>query len=263
MKKFLFVFLALIVGVVASAIVLIPEPKETPPEPERPIGPILQHTAQSLLPVWDQNYRTAVALEYDLGAPESEEKELEGVQCPIPMNCRVRNYTGIQCVFASLECLGRWAECKQLVEPPITSRPDCKSYSGPTDAANKLNRFGVKFKNVYRNREEGIRTIKQAMKDGRGCLWGVPGHAMVLCHYDEEKDTVKWIDNSDRSLRVQTTTIDKFKRRWDGWVIVIYAEPDLFPAKSLRLDLPNQIPIIDRNNPQGQYPKNYIPVPKK
>lgn len=29
------------------------------------------------------------------------------------------------------------------------------------------------------------------------------------------------------------------------------------------LDLANQIPIIDRNNPQGKYPKGYIPRPKK
>lgn len=228
-----------------------------------PIAPTVQPSPQSLLPVWDQNYRTSFSETYDSGVPEDEEKELEGVQCPIPMSDRVRNHTGIQCVFASIECIGRWAEEPKLMNPPLTSRSDCKSYSGPSDAASKLTKYGVKFEQEYRDREAGIALIKKAMRDGRGCLWGVPGHAMTLIHYDEANDTVKWIDNSDRSLRVQTTTIDKFKRRWDGWVLVIYADHDLFPGKAMGLTLPNRIPIVDQNEQQGQYPPDYIPVPQK
>lgn len=256
--------LAIALGLTLAALLSLTE-KPKPPVKNDPIGPIVQHTPQSLLPVWDDKYQTAVAVEYDstTGDPVDEEKELEGVQCPIPMKCRVKNYTGIQCVFSSLECLARWSDCKQLLEPePLTSRPGCKSYSGPQDAAQKLTKFGVRFENSYRDREAGIRLIKKAMADGRGTLWGVPGHAMVLCHYDEEKDVVKWIDNSDRSLRIQTTTVAKFKQRWDSWVMVIYADPDPFPARAQRLTLPNMIPIIDRNNPQGKYDKNYIPMPQ-
>lgn len=178
------------------------------------------------------------------------------------MKDRVKNYTGIQCVFASTECLGRWAECKQLLEPePLTSRPDCKSYSGPNDLAEKLNKYKVKFQQSYRDKSKGLELIKQAMFEGRGCLFGVPGHAMVLCHYDENTDTVKWIDNSDRSLRLQTMSVKKFQNQWDTWVCVIYAEPDVVPMKTNKLL--NLIPIIDRNNPQDNYPKGYIPYPQK
>ncbi len=101
------------------------------------------------------------------------------------------------------------------------------------------------------------------MAEGRGCLFGIPGHAMVLVHYDDEKKVVKYVNNSNSKLPVQTWTLDQFNQKWDTWVIVIYADPDVIPQKVLRLDLPNQIPIIDRNNPQGKYPKNYIPIPIK
>lgn len=227
------------------------------------IAPSVALNQYSKLPVWHPEYQTSYSASYDSGEPERD--ELKDVQCPIPMKDRVRNYTGIQCVFASIECLGRWAEEKKLMDPPLTSRSDCKSYSGPSDAANKLRKYGVKFEQRYRDRAAGIELIKKAVNEGRGCLWGVPGHAMVLCHYDEATDTVKWIDNSDRQLRVQTTTVDKFKKKWDSWVLVIYADKDPFPEKVqlLRLTLPNRIPIIDRNNQQGQYPKNYIPMPRK
>lgn len=220
------------------------------------LGPV---SPSSELPVWHPDYQTSVSLSYYAGDPEAD--ELKDVQAPIPMKDRVKNYTGIQCVFSSLECLGRWAECKPLVDPPMTSRADCKSYSGPSDAASKLRKLGVKFEDSYRDRAKGIQLIKKAMAEGRGCLWGVPGHAMVLCHYDEAKDTVKWIDNSDRSLRVQTTTVAKFNQRWDSWVVIVYAEPDVIPTKLGRSNLPNLIPIIDRNGIKKELPKDYIPIP--
>lgn len=224
--------------------------------------PKIFHTEFSILPIWDVKYQTAISQEYESGPVD--DSELEGVQCPIPMKDRVRNYTGIQCVFSSLECLARWAECKNLLEPiPLTSRSGCKSFSSPKDAAVKLKKFGVKFEQSYQNTDEGIELIKKSMSEGRGVLWGVPGHAMVLCHYDENKNVVKWIDNSDKKLRIQTTTVDSFKKRWNGWVLAIYAEPDLFPDKMITTNLANQIPIIDRSGNQGKYEKGYIPTPQK
>ena len=206
-------------------------------------------------------YRTNYVEEYDSGLPE--EDELEGVQCPIPMKCRVKNYTGTQCVFSSLECLARWAEIKELLEPePITSRSGCRSYSGPTDAAKKIAAFGVRFENEYKDKSKAIKLLKRAMADGRGALMDIPGHAIVICHYDEKAGLVKIIDNSDRSLRIQTWSVDKFKKLWGGWIMVIYNKNDPFPYKS-KNNLPNELPIIDRNNPQGNYEKNYIPLPKK
>lgn len=236
-----------------------------------PIEPVIFHHQQSKLPVWHPEYKTTYVKDYDSGEPENN--ELEGVQCPIPMENRVRNYTGIQCVFSSTEMLARWAECKELLEPePITSRPNCKSYSGPSDLKNKLESFGLKpwsengtgpmYRQAYRNKEEAMKLLKVAMEEGRGALFGVPGHAMVIIHYDEENDEVKYVDNSDRSLRVQTMSINKFHQRWDGWICVIYASPDLLPAKAKGRGLAQQIPIIDRNNSQGQYPSDYIPMPQ-
>lgn len=223
------------------------------------IEPVVHHHSRSTLHPSDPQYLTTYVEEYDSGEPE--EDELEGVQCPIPMKDRVRNYTGIQCVFSSIEMLGRWAECKKLIDPPITSRSNCKSYSGPSDLAKKLNAIGVKFEQTT-NKTDGLKLIKRAMAEGRGCLFSVPGHAMVLIHYDEETDTVKWVDNSDRSLRVQTMTVKRFHQRWDHWVCVIYAEKDLFPMKAIG-NLAAQIPIKDRNNPQGEYPPDYFPLPRK
>jgi hypothetical protein len=228
----------------------------------QPFNQIIIHNERSLLPVWHPNYQTAQSVIFEEEG-EPEEKELEGVQCPIPMKDRVKNYTGIQCVFSSLECIGRWAEIQALIEPPITSRSDCKRYSGPKDASEKLTRLKVKFINSYGDKKKGIEIIKQAMADGRGTLWGVPGHAMVLCHYDESAKVVKYINNSNHKLPVQTMTLDEFNRKWDSWVMVVYNEPDPFPAKARGIDLPNLIPIIDRNSPQGQYPKSYIPKPIK
>jgi hypothetical protein len=188
------------------------------------------------------------------------EPQLEELQCPIPMECRVRNYTGTQCVFSSLEMLARWAECKKLLEPePLTSRSGCRSYSGPSHAAGILDKYGVKYENIYRDQDEAIALIKKAMTEGRGCLFGVPGHAMVLVHYDEKADKVCWVDNSDRSLKVQTMTVSQFKRKWDSWVVVIYADPDVVPYKVG--NFARQIPIRDRSGPQRQYPKDFIPMP--
>lgn len=224
-------------------------------------NPVIHLDKFSNLPVWHPEYRTTYVEDYDSGEPDAN--ELDGVQSPIPMECRVRNYTGTQCVFSSLECLARWAELKALLEPePLTSRPGCRSYSSPTDAASKLKNFGVKFENEYRDRTKAIELLKRAMADGRGALMDIPGHALVICHYDEQAGIVKVIDNSDRSLKVQTWPMSKFNRLWGGWIMVVYAEKELFPAKA-GSGFANQIPILDRNNPQGIYPKDYIPNPVK
>ena len=189
------------------------------------------------------------------------EPELESLQCPIPMECRVRNYTGIQCVYSSTEMLGRWAEEPKLVNPPLTSRGDCKGYSSSGQLARVLRGLDVKFEQSTGSETAGILLIKKAMEEGRGCLFGVPGHAMVLVHYDEETDRVCWVDNSDRSLQVQTMTIRRFKERWSYWVCVIYADNEVIPYKIGRG--PNLLPIVDWTNPHRQHdPKDLIVMPK-
>jgi hypothetical protein len=187
-----------------------------------------------------------------------EDEDLADVMVPIPMKDRVPNYTGIQCVWVSIEALGRYAEEPKLIG--LNKDPECKSYSGPSSAARKLKQLGVKFEQTTSKSDRSL-IIKSVVKERRGCLFAVPGHAMVLVHYDEEKGIVKYFNNSDSTLKIRTWTMDEFNKRWDGWILAIYADNDIIP---LKYSPPaTQIPIMNRNNPQGEYPKDYILFPKR
>lgn len=154
---------------------------------------------------------------------------LEKLHCPIPHEDRVRNNTGSQCVFSSIEMLGRWAEEPKLYH--LTRRRDCQGTSSPHGAARLLDRMGIRYKQTVYDKRNGLVLIKKAMYEGRGCLFGVPGHAMVLVHYSEKDDLVCWVNNSNRSLKVSYGTVQQFHRMWDGWVLVICAEKDIIPRK--------------------------------
>lgn len=212
----------------------------------------------SELPVNHPEYQTTYVEPYTYGGSEPS---LDSLQCPIPMEDRVPNYTGIQCVYSSTEMLGRWAEEPKLVEPPITSRSDCKGYSGPSRLSSILRKLEVRFEQSNGSRSKGLQLIKKAMDEGRGCLFGVPGHAMVLVHYDESNDRVCWVDNSDRSLKVQTMSVSRFKQRWDSWICIIYADNDVIPYKLGRG--PNLIPIRDWENGEELDPRDWITLPSR
>jgi len=208
--------------------------------------------AQNFPPPND-NYTTSFTLPFvsETGVVEATIED----QCPIPMKDRVFNYSEIQCVWASIEMIGRWAEEPKLTNPPITSRRDCKSYASPGLAAERLNELGVKFSQSYKDRSRGISLIKRAMAERRGCMFGIPGHAMVMVHYDERANIVKYVNNSDRSLKIQTTTVNEFNEMWDTWVLVIYADNDIIPAK---FDSARTLPIHGKS-----YPSDFIPLPRK
>lgn len=200
------------------------------------------------------DYQTTFVDEYDsIGI----EIPIESLQCPIPKKDRVRNYTGIQCVYSSIEMLGRWAEEPKLIDPPITSRPECKGYSGPSRAAEILNNLEVKFEQSYGNKEKGRILLEKAMKEGRGALWDVPGHAMVIVHYDLKENRVCWVDNSDRTLKVQETTIDKFEKRWGSWILVIYADNDVVPKKIKIFNMPT----LNVEDSVMKLKKGFVPFP--
>jgi hypothetical protein len=206
----------------------------------------------------EEDYRTTFIQVYHSNAVK--QPDIESLQCPIPIENRVKNYTGVQCVYSSIEMLGRWAEEPKLINPPITSRSDCKSYSSPKVAAERLNRLGVKFEQSWGDKKKGIELIKKSMREGRGCLWDVPGHAMALVHYSESENRVCWVDNADYKLRIQETTIGKFKERWNSWVLVIYADNDVIPYKLNKFFI---FPIMDNKNKIIDYPKDFIPFPTK
>lgn len=188
---------------------------------------------------------------------DGQDVPLDDLNCPIPHKDRVKNYTGIQCVYSSIEALGRWAEEPKLINPPITSRPDCKSFSGPKQAGAILDRLKVKFEQTYGDKEKGVKLIKKAMREGRGCLWDVPGHAMILVHYDEKQDKVCWVDNSDSSLKIQQTTVEKFNKRWGSWILVIYADNDITTEKVYKYNFP----ILDHDC-LIDFQKGFIPFPQ-
>lgn len=183
--------------------------------------------------------------------------DLDSLQCPIPRYDRVRNYTGTQCVWSSIETLGRWAGEDKLFDPPLTSRKQCKSYSGPGLSASVLNALEVRFEQTYGDRKRGLEMIRRAMQEGRGALFDVPGHAMVIVHFDEEGDRVCWIDNSDNTLKVQTSTMKSFIKRWGSWVLVIYADEDIVHWKAHRM----HIPVFGVEESSFIPQRNFIPLP--
>ena len=183
------------------------------------------------------------------------DENLSELMVPIPMENRVYNKTGIQCVWASIECLGRYAEEPKLTY--LTNDKDCKGYASPSSLSKKLKSLNVKFEQTT-NRNDISLILKSIVKERRGCLFGVPGHAMVLVHFDQEKEIVKYINNSDKTLKVRTWNIKEFQQRWDGWICVIYADNDVVSRKYTKI---YPIPIIDKITPQGNYNKDYVLMP--
>lgn len=186
-----------------------------------------------------------------------KDADLDSLQCPIPKKDRVRNYTGIQCVWSSIETLGRWAGEERLIAPALTSRKECKSYSGPELSSRVLGSLGVRFKQTFGDRKKGIEMIKEAMAEGRGALFDVPGHAMVIVHFSEEENRVCWIDNSDDTVKVQTSTMARFMERWRTWVLVIYAEEDMVPYRIYA----RKIPVFGPEGDNLLLPINFVPFP--
>lgn len=183
-----------------------------------------------------------------------QEEDHHGLMVPIPKEDRVFNKTGIQCVWASIECLGRFANEKKLIG--LTNHEDCQSYASPTTLAAKLKSLKVKFEQTVNKKDKSL-LIKSLVEERRGCLFGIPGHAMVLVHYDEQNKFVKYINNSDKNLKVRTWSLDEFNQRWDGWICVVYADNDLIYRRYSDCS----IPIVDKNSSQGNYKKDYIIKP--
>lgn len=184
-----------------------------------------------------------------------EDEDASNVMVPIPMRDRVFNKTGIQCVWASLECLGRYAGERKLTD--LTSLPDCKSYSSPPSAARKLRELGVRFEQTVSRGDRSL--IRRAVvEERRGVLFDIPGHAMVLVHYDEQRGIVKYINNSDSSLKVRTWSMEEFNRRWDGWVCAVYADEDIIPWKGAAA----KIRIVDMEMSGFVGPKDYVLMPR-
>lgn len=183
------------------------------------------------------------------------DEDISGVMVPIPMKDRVFNKTGIQCVWASLECIGRYAEEKKIIG--LTNDRDCKSYSSPIGAAIKLNELKVKFEQTTSKSDKSL-IYKAVVKEKRGVLFGIPGHAMVMVHYDEKSGVMKYINNSDIELKVRTWKIEDFDKRWDGWICAVYADNDIIRLKFMA----SKIRVVDKSDQDFIAPKGYILFPQ-
>lgn len=180
-----------------------------------------------------------------------EDENLDNLQAPIPMEDRVPNRTGIQCVWSSIETLARYCGEERLYN--ITYNDNYKSYASPNSTRRMFEKYEIEYEMTTSTKDRSL-LIKGCVMENRGCGFGIPGHVMTMVHYDEEKGIVKYIDNSDPQLKIRVWSMSEFDRRWDGWAFIIRAKNDRISARK-------DIPIKDRSSEQGSYNKNYIFFP--
>lgn len=182
-----------------------------------------------------------------------EDEELEGVQVPMTRDIRILNTKG-NCVWCSLEMLARYAELKKLYGITRDVRdggdPRCQGGSSPSPVRRFLEAENIRYEMITNYDRNFL--VKYCKEQRRGVAFDIPGHMLVLVHYDPDTKIVKVIDNADRSLSVQTWSWDKFHRSWGGWAYVIFAEPDIIPYK---YNPWRYIPI------SGGLPPEYLPMP--
>ena len=65
------------------------------------------------------------------------------VMVPIPQTDRVYNKTGIQCVWSTLETIGRYAKEPKLYN--LSNQKDCQQFGSPESVAVKLKKLKVRF----------------------------------------------------------------------------------------------------------------------
>lgn len=179
------------------------------------------------------------------------DEDVSDLQVPIPMENRVPNRTGIQCVWSSIETLARYCGEDRLYD--LTRNDNYKSYASPSTARKMFAKYEVEYE-MTTNKNDRSLLIKGCVIEKRGCAFDIPGHVMTMVHYDEEKGIVKYIDNSDPKLKIRVWNMSEFNKRWGGWVMIVRAKND-------RISAQQNIPIKDRNGMQGSYDKNYIFIP--
>lgn len=146
------------------------------------------------------------------------------VQVPIPMECRVGNRSGSQCVWCSLECLARYHH----VEAAMHLTDVHKGTAGSGNVKSVLDSLGVKYQQ-QQNRD--TKFLEDICVKGWGAGVGLNGTHMVnVVHFKD--DVVKIIDNSDSSLRIQTWTRAQFIQRFDGWVVTLIPSQSPKPPQS-------------------------------
>lgn len=155
---------------------------------------------------------------------EQTDPELIGLQVPVPKSIRIYNKSGSQCVWCTAQMLGTYHNVAGV--HGLTDQ--YKHATGPGEFNRVMTARHVKFKQVTGRDLDFL--DEWVTKKKMGCGIGVNNtHVIMVVHFVRGKE-VRVVDNSDRSLRVQTWTWEKFQRNFTGWVFVIL--PDDTPSST-------------------------------
>jgi len=137
---------------------------------------------------------------------------------------RVYNRSRSQCVWASLETIGRHWGLTQLYGLTVIH----KYPSGPSEANSVLNSKGIK---AYWGSQSSLHDWQSLENAINGWHWpaavGIGGvHMLLIVGVSKEEITI--IDNvGSKALKEQKLSRKDFDRQWDGWWIVIPNPKDL------------------------------------
>jgi hypothetical protein len=151
-----------------------------------------------------------------LGATPPQNVVTRDIQVFVLKEHRVRNRSGSQCVWCSLECLARLHGIEKASH--LTDR--YKGTAGPGDVRFVLGSYGVAYQMRVGEQGKDKKFLKVCCENGWGACVGVHGSHMInVVHYRD--GIVKVIDNSDPELRVQEWTEQRFLNAWDGWAVTL------------------------------------------
>jgi hypothetical protein len=165
--------------------------------------------------------RLVVALLLLLAAVPVTACDIENCQVPVSSGLRVHNYTGIQCVYSSLETCARYQGIKELYD--LTDL-----YKDPADFTDTdaiLLKRGVHFEQVRAktNLKTQVLWVKDKVADGYPVCVGIKPfpycyHMVTVIHFKD--GIVKYIDPDDE-LNIKTLTEDEFLKQWQGWGLIL------------------------------------------
>lgn len=147
-------------------------------------------------------------------------------QVPILRKHRVYNQTRCQCVWASLECLGRHHGIPSTYDLTQCYHGFCPD---PNQALTVLRQRNIQGYMLYPG-VQNTKFLQHCCAKGWGACVGLGyKHVVVIVHYKDGE--VGFIDNNDSDLQVKMCTEQEFLRHWDGFAITLYPPTPLVPKK--------------------------------
>jgi hypothetical protein len=166
------------------------------------------------------------------------DEDMRDVQVPIPMECRVPNRSGDQCVWCSLECLSKYHK----IEAGSHLTDTYKNSTDGKEVRRVLDGLSIKY-TMQAEGNKDVKILEDACAKGWGASVGLSGvHMVNVVHF--KGDVVKVIDNADSTLKIRTWTKDQFFKRWDGWTVILVPPND---KPSTQAPLPPRPPSSVKN----------------